>query len=221
MSLVLVLAGLLQVSPVSDSVRLVGSTLVIEPLGVAVSLPPEWFGAKDTASGFQRCGHRVRGRAERRFALSRENLDSVLHAIGEWDREYSAVTDSILPFSQLIAHLGPEPFGGGSCFADLQFRVYVTKLSPPEIARLAASRGLATARAFFPATIVTRDSAAWHIEHLHWHASYGDYGDEANIEIFSTDIGGATVALVFMRVSGDDEFAARDQRFILTHIKLP
>ncbi len=34
----------------SDTARLAGSVLVVEPLGVEVSLPPEWFGAKDTVS---------------------------------------------------------------------------------------------------------------------------------------------------------------------------
>lgn len=222
MSLAIVFAGLLQVAAVPDSARLVGSTLVIEPLGLAISLPPEWFGARDTVSRMS-CGHRIRGRAERRLAVSRENLDSVLHAAGEWDREYSAVTDSILPFTEILAHLGPEPFGKDSrCFADLQFRVYLSKSSSPVIASAAASRGLPTARTFFSsATIASRDSAEWHIQRLRWNAYYYDYGGEANVEIFSTDVGGATIVLVFMRASGRDDYSERDQRFILTHVKRP
>ena len=91
-------------------------------------------------------------------------LDSLRNAQGEWDREYSAVTDSVLPFASLVAQVGPEPFGAGQCFGDLQMRVYVFpdawKLS--EQAKVA---GLRTAREFFPsATLVGRDSAQWHID---------------------------------------------------------
>jgi hypothetical protein len=223
MLLTVVVAGLLQAAAVQDSVRLIDSTLVIEPRGLAMSLPSEWFGAKDTVKSLG-CGHRLRGRAERRLAITRQSLDSVSHATGEWDREYSAVADSILPSSKLLAHLGPEPFGGeGQCFADLQFRIYLTKSSPTEIGRVAETRGLSTARAFFPsATIAGRDSAEWNIQRLRWEAWYHDYGGEANVEIYSTPLGGDSLVLVFMHVSGGvDGFADRDRRFILTHLKRP
>ncbi|HEY8851229.1 MAG TPA: hypothetical protein VIM36_03545 [Gemmatimonadaceae bacterium] len=162
-SLVLILVSLLH--PVAaDSARLVGSTLVVESIGLQIALPPVWFGAKDTVKGLPNCGHDLRGSVDRRFATSRPMLDSLRNAQGEWDREYSAVTDSVLPFASLVAQVGPEPFGAGQCFGDLQMRVYVFpdawKLS--EQAKVA---GLRTAREFFPsATLVGRDSAQWHID---------------------------------------------------------
>jgi hypothetical protein len=230
-SLVLVLVALLHPTA-PDSARLVGSTVLVESIGLQITLPPAWFGTKDTVKGTLTCGHDLRGSVERRLATSRTMLDSLRNARGEWDREYSAVADSILPFARLVAHVGPEPFGSGQCFGDLQMRVYVF----PDVWKLseqAKATGLRTARSFFPsATLVGRESAQWHIDRLRWDAWYYDYGAEANLEIFTTIVRGRTVALVFMRVGGDiavgdvlsgaisseSSPAERDERFILEHI---
>src|SRR6266516_4319648 len=101
---------------VQDSARVVGSSLIVEPIGLHIDLPAEWFGTKDTIAWPPSCGHELRGSVDRRLATSRAMLDSVKNAGGEWDREYSAVSDSILPFDALLAQLRPEPFGGGECF---------------------------------------------------------------------------------------------------------
>jgi len=231
-SLVLLLVSLFR--PVAaDSARLVGSTLLVESIGLAIPLPPVWFGAKDTVQGLPNCGHDLRGTIDRRVATSRPMLDSLRNANGEWDRVYSAVTDSTLPFANLAAQVGPEPFGAGQCFGDLQMRVYVF----PGVWKLsdhAKAAGLRTASTFFPsATFVSRESAPWHIDRLHWSAWYYDYGAEANVEIFSTIVHGKTVVLVFMHAGGDVTVsgligaslsseggpAERDQRFILEHIR--
>jgi hypothetical protein len=231
-SLVLILASLFH--PVAaDSARLVSSTLVVESIGLQIALPPVWFGAKDTVKGLPNCGHDLRGSVDRRFATSRPMLDSLRNAQGEWDREYSAVTDSVLPFANLVAQVGPEPFGAGQCFGDLQMRVYVF----PEAWKLreqAIATGLRTARGFFAsATLASRESAPWHIDRLYWSAWYYDYGGEANLEIFTTIMRGKTLALVFMRAGGDIAVsgvlsgsissetypAERDERFILEHIR--
>jgi hypothetical protein len=231
-SLVLILVSLFH--PVTaDSARLVGSTLVVESIGLQIALPPVWFGAKDTVKALPNCGHDLRGSVDRRFARSRPMLDSLRNAQGEWDREYSAVTDSVLPFANLIAQVGPEPFGAGQCFGDLQMRIYVF----PDVWILpeqAKAAGLRMARSFFPsATLAGRDSARWHIDRLRWDAWYYDYGAEANLDIFTTTVRGRTVVLVFMRAGGDiavsgvlsgsisseNDPAERDERFILEHIR--
>lgn len=231
-SLILVLVALSQPA-VADSARLVGSTIVVESIGLQITLPRVWFGTKDTVKGIQGCGHDLRGSVERRFATSQTMLDSLRNARGEWDREYSAVTDSILPFARLLAQVGPEPFGAGQCFRDLQMRVYVFP-DAWKLSEQAKATGLRTARSFFPsATLVGRDSEQWHIDRLRWDAWYYDYGAEANLEIFTTIVRGRTVALVFMRAGGDIAVsgvlsgsissengpAERDERFILEHIR--
>jgi hypothetical protein len=144
-----------------------------------------------------------------------------LNADGEWDREYSAVSDTILPFANLVAHVGPEPFGSSArCFGDLQVRVYVLPDTTPVLPR-AQAPGLRTALGFSKtARIASRDSAQWHIVRLSWDAWYHDYGGEANVEIFTTPFRGHNVALVFMHASWPAGPAERDRRYILEHVHL-
>jgi hypothetical protein len=201
----------------ADGARIVGSTLLIEAVGVSIELPPQWFGAKDSMP--VGCGHRVSGSVERRLATSRVMLDSLRNAKGEWDETYSAVSDSILPFGDLLAQVGPRPFGAGGCFAALQMRVYSSTLSPTDISQRAAERGVRTAQSFFPsATVASRDSVEWHIDHLRWGAWYHDYGAPANVEIFTTVERGRTIGLVFLWADGSfDPVADKDRDFILKH----
>jgi hypothetical protein len=207
--------------PPRDEAELRGSTLYVQPGYAEVMLPPAWFGEKDSVALTPSCGHHIRGALARRLAMTQPMLDSARNATGEWDREYSAVVDSILPFEHLLAQLGPEPFGAGNCFADLQMRVYVTSLDPSVIASIASGAGVATARRFFSASIASRDSASWHIDHLQWDARYFDYGAEANVELYSTRTNGRTLTLVFMRASwsrGDP--AEADQIYVLQHVRI-
>lgn len=73
----LTLVAALTYSAQNDTARLSGSVLVIEPLRIELSLPPEWFGGKDTVSWPPSCGHNVHGDAARRLAISRPMLDSL------------------------------------------------------------------------------------------------------------------------------------------------
>lgn len=205
----------------ADSARVVGSTLVVEPAGVQIVLPPEWFGARDSVAWPPTCGHDVHGPVDQRLATSRAVLDSLRrHSQGEWDREYVAVSDSMLPLENLVAQVGPEPLGNGTCFLDLQMRVYVLPTGSTDESASSAV-GLRTARAFFPsARLAARDSANWHIERLSWDAWYHDYGGEANVEVFRTTTHGRAVVLVFMRATRVGGPAERDEKFILQHIRL-
>lgn len=223
-ALLLFVASLLR-TPSTDSARIAGSTVAIDPLGLELTLPPAWVGDRDTAATSPSCGHHLRGAPARRFATSRPMLDSLQHATGEWDQEYSAVVDSILPFAQLVAQLGPEPFSGGTCYADLQLRIYVLDSAPTtgtaeHAPSLAA--GFRVAHGLFPsASLASRDSSSWHIDALRWIAWYSDYGAEANVQLYSIPIRNRVAVLVFMRVSGRGGLAERDQQFILDHVRIP
>lgn len=118
-------------SPIAeDSARLVGSTLVVDSLGLSIDLPPTWLGAKDSVAWPPSCGRELHGPFERRLVTSRSTLDSLRNLSGEWDREYAAVADSTLPLGDLLAQLGPEPMGAGLCFADLQMRGCASMSAP-------------------------------------------------------------------------------------------
>lgn len=206
----------LAVAVPGDTARLTGSTLIVEPAGIAIDLPAEWFGAKDTVEWLN-CGHAITGTPERRFATTRPMLDSLRNAPGEWDHEYSAVVDSILPFGDLVAQVGPQPFGGG-CFADLQMRVYLAPGNEPALAPRVA-KGVAVAHAFFPsASLAAKDSAQWHLDRIQWYAFYYDYGGDAIVDILSAPLNGRTLILVFMYTPGSGP-ANQDRRFILGHIR--
>ena len=218
MSLVLLLALLLG-SVRGDSARLMGSSIVVDPLGIRIELPRAWIDTSAVASSSSRYDREVRGPLARRLAVSRPFLDSVRNAEGEWDHEYSAVADSLLPFANLVAHLGPEPFGrGATSFGDLQMRVYIGARSRQGATGAA---GLRAAQAFFPsARLAGRDSAQWHIERIYWNAWYGDYGGEANVEMYSTTVRHRVLTLVFMHATIRPGWAEEDQRFILEHLRL-
>lgn len=207
-----------------DSARLTGSILRIEPLGVELTLPPAWFGARDSTMR-PTCGDIIRGTPDQRFVTARPMLDSLRSADGEWDREYSSVVDSILPFGDLVAQVGPEPFGrklGANCFLDLQMRVYVLPTAQAwddSVRRAPLTLGLTTARRFFAsAVLASTDSVRWHIDWLHWDAWYTDYGSDANVQLYSTAIQDRTLVLVFMRAAWGGG-AEDEQRFILQHVR--
>ena len=207
-----------------DLARLTGSMLRIEPLGVELTLPPAWFGARDSTMP-PTCGSIIRGTPDHRFVTARPMLDSLRNADGQWDREYSSVVDSILPFGDLVAQVGPEPFGrklGADCFDDLQMRVYVLPTAhawDDSVRTAPLARGLTTARRFFAsAVLASTDSLRWHVDWLHWNARYTDYGAEANVQLYSTTVQDRTLVLVFMRAAWD-RGAEDQQRFILQHLR--
>ena len=182
----------------ADTARVMDSTLVIEPVGVSVRIPPVWLGSAPVRP-YQTCGSRALGTVADRIHVDPTTFASLEHATGEWDSEYSAVADSILPFRDLAAQLGSRGFGHGGCFAALLMRVYVTSLTARDIDDRARGIGVATATSFFPsAKAFVTDSAGWHIARVRWDARYSDYGSDANVELYVQEIGPRRVVLVFM-----------------------
>lgn len=202
-----------------DTARVVDSVLIVEPIGITLQIPPAWIGGRDPHAAQPSCGRVGRGAFAERVHVNPAAFSSLLHATGEWDREYSAVMDSIMPFTALAAHLGPEPWGvQGHCYADLQMRVYVTDGGVEDVRARVRGIGLATAKAYFPsAATVSADSAGWHIEHVSWTAWYFDYGGEANVELFMRPFGARLLVLAFMHTSWPAG-AAQDRDSILASV---
>lgn len=190
-------------SPV-DTARVVDSTLEIEPVGVSFRVPPVWLGAPPVRSHIV-CGSTAQGTLADRIHVQPAAFPSLQHATGEWEAEYSAVVDSIMPFADLAAHLGSRGWGRGGCFAGLQMRVYVSSVAQRDIADRVRGIGLTTASAFFsPVQVISTDSAGWHIEHVRWNARYFDYGSDANVELYMRSIGSRLVVLVFVHTTLPD-----------------
>src|SRR3982751_1666028 len=94
-----------------DSARVADGRLVIEPLGVSFQIPPTWL-LPYTGYVPKSCG--AHPLLCNRIHVSRESIAELRNAVGEWDREYSKVLDSVLPFGATVAQLGAEGWSWGS-----------------------------------------------------------------------------------------------------------
>jgi hypothetical protein len=194
-----------------DSAHIANGRLAIEPLGVSFEIPPTWF---DTPTIKGTCEYN--SLISSRFHVSRESIAKLPRAIGEWDKEFSAVVDSVMPFSGTVAQLGSEGWGAeSSCFGDLQVRVYVTDVSVDSLSTRARLRASETAKRFFPSTPVAEaDTLGWRVQRLSWDAWYYDYGATAQVEFYSRRVREKTLTLVFMHALAFDR-ATLDRDLIL------
>ena len=201
--------GLSQNNP--DSARIADGRLVIEPLGVSFEIPQSWFDAPTIKLTCE-----YNSPVNSRFYLSRASIEKLPRATGEWDKEFSAVVDSVMPFSGTVAQLGSEGWGAeSSCFGDLQVRVYVSDISVDSLAIRATTHASETASRFFPATpVANADTLGWRVQKLRWDAWYYDYGATAQVEFYSRRVAGKTLTLVFMYALTSDR-ATLDRDHIL------
>jgi len=194
-----------------DSARIANGRLVVEPLGASFQIPPTWFDPPTIKAACE-----YNSLVSSRFHVTRETVAKLPHAIGEWDKEFSAVVDSIMPFSGTVAQFGSEGWGAESrCFGDLQVRVYVTDLPIDSLAARARTRASETANRFFPSMPVSEaDTLGWKVQRLSWDAWYYDYGATAQVEFYSRRVRDKTVTLVFMHALAFNR-AALDRDLIL------
>ena len=201
----------------ADSARVADGRLVIEPLRVSFEIPPTWL-LPYTGYVPEGCG--THPLLCNRIHVSRESIAELRNAIGEWDREYSKVVDSVLPFDATVAQLGAEGWSwGSSSFADLQVRAYVSDLPLDSIAARARTTGVKTANKTFPTGAAQEsDTLGWRTQKIQWDAWYYDYGATAHVEFFSRRIGSRTLTLVFMYVGFDK--ATSDRAIILQSFRI-
>lgn len=69
-------------------------TIILHPSGAHFDIPPRWI---DWFMEFHNNLH-----------LTRSELARAQKGEGEWDTEYAAVVNSLLPFDSCLAHLGGE-----------------------------------------------------------------------------------------------------------------
>lgn len=179
----------------TDTARISGDRLLVEPLGFSFTIPALWLG-KPGPSKLLFCDAHPAGSVSDRILTERSRLPQLKDPKGEWKKEYAAVIDSMMPFDALVAHLGGDPWNG-YCGAP-QMRVYVQDSSAPP-PRALSSRGTASAARYFqPVQNVQADSAGWEVTRVFWDAFYYDYGGTAQVEFWSRVIRDRRVTLVFM-----------------------
>ena len=186
-------------SPPADRATRFGQTITLHPSEATFTVPAEWI------SWYKKFHNN--------FHLTAKQLDSVRVAIGEWDTEYAAVVNSVLPFQDCVAHVGGEGWGkDGSSFGDVQLRVYVTPLSEEQVKVSVSAQGLSAAQKFSSQTslLPTVDVDSWHRSSLKYELHYYDYGGTARVDFFTTTYAGQTFVLVFM-YSDTNRFGAVDE----------
>jgi hypothetical protein len=191
----LLVALSVQLVPVRDTAYLEGQRVVIQPIHLSFRVPPLWLGLPAQKGRDYLCANNPAGTVSERIVTERARFKSLQGPAGEWKTEFSAVIDSVLPFANLVAQLGGDPWNG-NCGA-MQMRVYAGE----NLSRLTADAtpGLQAARRFFnPVTRTKSDSAGWRITRLSWEAWYYDYGGTAQVEFWSRPVNGRDVVFVFM-----------------------
>jgi hypothetical protein len=154
----------------------------------------------------------ARGTLEERVRTNRRMLPELTHAVGEWQREFSAVVDSIAPFNALVAQASGALWGvRASCVAVVHMRVYVGNFTAEWVSSRAAIVGPRVAHRFFrPVKRTPIDTAGWRGIGLSWDAWYYDYGGRAHVDVFVRHVGAQTLALVFMYAGRTAALAERD-----------
>jgi hypothetical protein len=211
----LLIALSLHLPQARDSAHLEGQRMVLPPIHISFRVPPLWMGLPAPKGRDYLCANNPEGTVSDRIITEPTRFKSLQAPGGEWTTEFSAVIDSVLPFGNLVAHLGGGPWKG-SCGA-MQMRVYVGE----HLSQLTADAapGMEAARRFFrPVTRTKSDSAGWQITRLSWKAFYYDYGGPATVEFWSRRVHGRYVVFVFM-FAGYEPNQFRDRTEIIESVR--
>ena len=185
--------------------RLDGHRVNLLPSGASLELPASWFTWNEHHEG---------------FFFSRSELEGAREAAGEWDREYAAVANAVIPFESCALQAGVDGWGTkGAGFCDLQMRVYAGQFDPTAVRSAALGAGRQAAEAFFrPVSTSVSEQGPWSTTLLSWDAWYFDYGARANVEFLAARHEGLTVVFVFMF---SDCYAGNDPEQILSSFSWP
>ena len=163
-----------------------GNVVRLEPSKFTFRIPQDWVHWNESSS--------------KSLHLSRQEIDKVENAEGEWDKPFSQIVNSIFPIERCAAHVGSEGWGADAvAFSDVQMRAYVVASSVTEIEATIKKSGMATASKFSrKVTLGDSRLAQWRISNLSYELWYGDYGGTAHIDVYTRMYGKQTIALVFM-----------------------
>jgi len=164
------------------------NTIEIKPVGATFRIPIEWVRWFDETPN--------------NIHLSRNDLNRIAIAEGEWDSEFSSICNSALPFDRCAAHIGSAGWGkDGRGHQDLQLRVF--HLIPPtsnatkkEILSKATADLLRFTRK--QPNIKCRTFNEWCVVSFSFERFYGDYGATGYVEFWIQEHKKDTFVFVFM-----------------------
>ncbi len=146
-------------------------------------------------------------------------LTGVRSCDNEWDREFAVVANALLPFSELVLHVGSDPFCAGASYFDVHVRVYAMTTPIATLETSIPSRGLTAVATLandeysaWPAApgATTRSEPGWTALAVHYPRFYMDYGGTATIHVYLRRFGTTTIAIMFM-MTHDPRYTADGQ----------
>ena len=169
-----------------------GRTVTISPYGATFEVPQTWVN--------------WHSRFKNNIHLSREELDAVRTADGEWDTEYAQVVNAMLPFDACILHAGGSGWGReGTSYVDVQMRVYLVGMTPDQVVERVVTAGDKEASKIAKTTVQRRaDFDGWQRATLSYPLKYEDYGGTAGIDVFAKSLDNRTAVLVFMYLADSE-----------------
>lgn len=177
-----------------------GTTVRIKPYDATFMIPESWLTPKQ-----------ISGEPNKNLYLSWQDLNELNHfdfnhPLG-FDLEEAQVMRAVLPFENCAAHVGDKGWGNG-LWNDLQGRVYVTDLTPEEVAGRVEKQGLNKAAEVFERASVKSS------KHGNWEKRTLDILDAPawsclilgkNLDFYYRSFGDKTVVIVFLHTDRFDK----------------
>jgi len=185
----------------SDSARLVGDTVFIEPLGARFTIPASWMGQKGPTdphrSGCQTWPFYEVGPLEDRIITTPSRLATLTAGPASHLRVHEDALHAILKPSYLVAHVGAVPLTFG-CLAP-QVHVYVaaaTEVRPRAFA--ANARSVLEQRKASDLSLTEADTLGWHRVSFLWRVFDNDFRYPTTLDVWSRTIGSRVVIVAVM-----------------------
>lgn len=171
-----------------------GRTIRVKPYDATFDIPESWLVPKPVPE------------PAKNLYLSWEELNYLYRNDGS-DAEEAQVINSVLSFDNCAAHFGDRGWGN-YLWNDLQGRVYVTDLTPGEVASRVDKEGLAKASdAFEHASVVSGNHGPWERRTLDIidAPANSDFTLGKSLDFYYRSFGNKTVVFVFLHAGGFDE----------------
>ena len=184
----------------SDSARLVGDTVFIEPLGARFTIPASWMGRKGPPDrGRTGCQSNpfIGGPLEDRTITEPSRLATLAVDPASHLRVHEDALNAILKPSYLVAHVGTVPLTFG-CLAP-QVHVYVAAATDVRPRTFAANaRSVLEQRKTLDLSFTEADTQGWHRVSFSWRVVESDFRYPTTLDIWSRAIGSRVVIVAVM-----------------------
>lgn len=186
-----------------DTARRVADTLVIEPLGIRLTIPSLWMGRIPAGAtmgsppqGRIGCQLGISGPPEDRIVVEPARFMLIQQGIFGERRSYQDALDAVVGGAPMVAHVGGDRFNS-NCIAP-QAHIYVLDTAAAHATGFGAVAQGIIERSYTGVRRVERDSAGWHVERIAWREAKTDFSHPATLDIWSRTIGSRVLIIGIM-----------------------